>query len=84
MELTDQQQLRYGLATLAAAVVLLIAGYLIGNSGGADVNAAREAGASAGQAAGLKAGKAQGRAAGYKKGYRTAYKAAYERAKRGN
>lgn len=83
MELSQQEQKKYALAVLAASCLLLLAGYFIGNAGGADVDAAREAGASQGAAIGRKAGERQGYNAGYKKGYRTSYKAAYEKAKRG-
>lgn len=84
MDLTAVQQRQYALATAAAAVVLLVCGFFIGNEGGADVDAAKAEGAKAGTAAGTKQGKKQGYDAGYKKGYRTSYKAAYEKAKNGD
>ena len=82
MDLPSELQRKYALAVFAASVLLLLAGYFIGNAGGSDVEAARAAGASAGAAIGKKQGRREGRAAGYKKGYRVSYKAAYERARR--
>ena len=84
MEMTAPQERKYALATAGAALLLLIAGYFIGQTGGANIDAARAAGTSAGTAAGKKIGTKQGYDAGYKKGYRTSYKAAYEKAKRGD
>jgi len=84
VEMTVQRERKYALATAGAALLLLLSGYLIGKSGGADVNAASAAGTKAGTVAGAKTGKKQGYDAGYKKGYRTSYKAAYEKAKRGD
>lgn len=83
MDMPAPEQRKYALATFAAASVLLLAGYFIGNSGGADVEAARAAGASAGAAVGKKQGTKSGYDSGYKKGYKTSYKAAYEKAKGG-
>lgn len=83
VEMTVERERKYALATAGAALLLLLSGYLIGKSGGADVEAAQAAGTKAGTAAGAKSGKKQGYDAGYKKGYRTSYKAAYEKAKRG-
>lgn len=84
VEMTVERERKYALATAGAALLLLLSGYLIGKSGGADVEAAQAAGTKAGTAAGAKSGKKQGYDAGYKKGYRTSYKAAYEKAKRGD
>lgn len=78
------RQRKYALATAGGAIVLIIAGWFIGNTGGANVDAAKAAGTKAGTVAGTKQGKKQGYAAGYKKGYRTSYKAAYEKAKNGD
>ncbi len=84
MDMPVEEQKKYALAVFAASAVLLLVGYFIGNSGGADVDAARAAGASAGAAAGKKQGEKLGYDSGYKKGYKTSYKAAYERAKSGD
>lgn len=84
MDMPVEEQKKYALAVFAASATLLLVGYFIGNPGGADVDAARAAGASAGAAVGKKQGTKQGYAAGYKKGYKTSYKAAFERAKSGD
>jgi len=82
--MTAPRERKYALAVTGVSLLLLIGGYFIGHAGGANVDAAKAAGAKLGLAAGNKQGKKQGYAAGYKKGYRTSYKAAYERAKNGN
>lgn len=84
MDLSAKQQQRFALAVLASALVLILCGWLIGRSGGPDIDAARAKGAAAGAKSGHKQGIRQGFASGYRKGYRTSYKAAYERAKRGD
>lgn len=84
VELSTALQKRYALILATACAALLFVGFLIGNAGGADLDAARAAGTKAGEVVGKKQGKEQGYDAGYKKGYRTSYKAAYERAKRGD
>lgn len=78
------EQRKYALATAGVALVLLVAGWLIGSAGGADIDAAKAAGAKAGTVVGKKEGTRQGFKSGYKKGYRTSYKAAYLKAKRGD
>jgi flagellar biosynthesis/type III secretory pathway protein FliH len=82
--MTAPRERKYALAVTGASLVLLAFGFALGHAGGANIDAAKAAGASAGDAAGAKIGKKQGYAAGYKKGYRTSYKAAYERAKNGD
>jgi hypothetical protein len=84
LEMTVERERKYALAVTGASIVLLIFGYVLGHTGGADLDAAKAAGTKAGTVAGTKQGKQQGYDAGYKKGYRTSYKAAYEKAKRGD
>jgi hypothetical protein len=84
MEITIPNQRNYALAVAGASLLLLIGGFFIGKSGGANISAAEAAGTSLGTASGKKQGTKQGYAAGYKKGYRTSYKAAYEQAKDGD
>lgn len=80
MDAASGRQIRYAMAVLAGALVLLLAGYAIGRSGGADLAAARQQGAKAGLKAGSRTGGEEGYRAGYQKGYRSSFKAAYERA----
>lgn len=75
-------ELQRAAAVAALAATLFVVGWLIGGSGGADVDAATAAGKKAGTAAGIKAGESSGFDEGEKKGYRTAYKAAYSKALR--
>jgi hypothetical protein len=76
-------------AALAAIAVLVLAacgvgGYLVGNSGGEDLDAARAAGARAGHDEGIRkgtqAGYAGGFRAGKRRGYLQAFAPAYKKA----
>jgi hypothetical protein len=72
-----------GVALIAAIDLALLAsgaGYLIGQSGGADKEAAILAGRRSGQLAGQKAGLEQGYAAGLRSGRRMGLRLSYERA----
>lgn len=74
-----------GVALLAAVDLALLAsgaGYLIGQSGGADRDAAILAGRRSGQLAGQQAGSEQGHAAGVRAGRRIGVRLSYLRAYR--
>lgn len=82
MDLSIEEQKKRALAIAGISVALFFIGFLISSEGGADVEAARNAGAKAGQAAGAKKGKQAGYVEGFEKGEETAYKAAYSKAYR--
>lgn len=82
IDMPIEEQRTRALALAGIAFVLFLTGYLIGNTNGSNVDAAKAEGKKAGTAAGIKAGKKTGYDNGFKKGEETAYKAAYSKAYR--
>jgi hypothetical protein len=64
-------------AVLLAIAALGVGAYLVGRSTGADLNAAREAGATAGKRHGTAVGRTQGYAEGFKEGHDKAFEKAF-------
>jgi hypothetical protein len=82
-----------GVWILLATICVVAAGavgYVVGHSGGADVQRAKAAGERAGQSRAAadrrryRAGYAQGRKEGYREAYRRAYRGALQQASRGS
>ena len=73
-------------ATVLVVVVLggvsAVGGYLVGRSGGPDLDAARAAGAREGAQAGSTRGTREGYQEGFRQARRRAYEASYERARK--